>query len=125
MDSTPVICKIEDDEAYATFGIPEAYTMMILFTEFHALTEGWSLLPSPCYKRNAQAWVIHETLTNLTENEDFTTDDRILSLQPRIQEGAARGTEINLRADQVRVIDYWAQAGQTEMVVISVTHGSQ
>jgi hypothetical protein len=31
-----------------------------------------------------------------------------------------RGTEINLRTDQLRVLDYWAQAGQTAMVGVSL-----
>jgi hypothetical protein len=38
----------------------------------------------------------------------------------RIQEDAGRGTEINLRVDQLRVLDYLVQAGQTALVSVSV-----
>jgi hypothetical protein len=101
MDSAPVICKVEYYEGYATFGMPEAYTMKMLFAEFRTLTDGWQLLPSLCYGRDVQGWVIRETLTNWKLDEDPMDDDRILCLPPRIQEGAACGTEINLRSDQL------------------------
>jgi hypothetical protein len=64
-------------------------------------------------------------LTNWKPKEDFTDNDRILCLSPRIQEGAALGTEINLRSDQRRLIDYWAQAWQTAVVGISAVHDNQ
>jgi hypothetical protein len=115
----PVICTIEGEDGYATFGTPEAYAMRMLFVEIHALTDGWRLLPSPCYKRDAHGRVIHETRTQWTAEEDFTANDRILCPPPRIRGGAARVTEINLRADQLPVIDYRDQAGETAMVGVS------
>jgi hypothetical protein len=50
MDSSPNICKIEYEEGYLTFGMPERYTMRMLFSEFGALTPDWRLLPTPSYK---------------------------------------------------------------------------
>jgi hypothetical protein len=44
---------------------------------------------------------------------------------PRIQTGAARGTEISLQEDQLKVLDYWAQAGQTAMVGVSILVDNQ
>jgi hypothetical protein len=52
MDSSPVICKIEYEEGYATFGMPEMYTMRMLSMEFKAIPLCWHLIPSPCYKRD-------------------------------------------------------------------------
>jgi hypothetical protein len=88
------------------------------------LAVGWRLLHSPCCERDAQGWFIHETLTNWTTDEDLTMDDRILCLPPRIQEGAAHGTEIKLHADQLLVLDHLAQAGQTELVGILSFHAN-
>jgi hypothetical protein len=72
-----------------------------------------------------QGSVIDDTLTNWTPEEGLAADDRILSLSLRIQEGAARVTEINLGSDQLRVIDHWVQAGQTALVGIPVVRAGQ
>jgi hypothetical protein len=52
-------------------------------------------------------------------NDDMTTDQEILRLPPSIREEWATGTDINLRSDQLQVLDYWAQAAQTAFVGIS------
>jgi hypothetical protein len=44
----------------------------------------------------------------------------MMLIPPRIQVGAARGTEINLREDQLLLTDYSAQAGQTALVGVSI-----
>jgi hypothetical protein len=44
------------------------------------------------------------------EQNDLTANDSLLLIPQRIQEGAARGTEINLGTDQLHVIDHLAQA---------------
>jgi hypothetical protein len=77
MEGVPVICKIECDNRYATFGMPERYTMRMLYEEFHMLKEGWRLLPVPCYRRDAHGWVIHETLMSDVSNNGQTTNDDI------------------------------------------------
>jgi hypothetical protein len=120
MDSSPNICKVEYEEGYVTYGMPERYTTRMLFGEFSALTPDWRFLPTPCYKRNAQGWIIHETLVTWKEQDDLTGNDSLLLIPQRIQEWAARATEINLRADQLQVIDYLAQEGQTALVGISM-----
>jgi hypothetical protein len=117
----PSVLEIECGDGHATFGMPNAYTMRMLFTKFCALVPGWRLLPTPCYRRNPQGWVIHETLTAWKREEDLSDDDTIVFLSPRTQEGAERGTEINLRSDQLPVLDYWAQAEQSALVGISLT----
>jgi hypothetical protein len=43
-----------------------------------------------------------------------------VDLPDKIQEEAGRGTKIALRADQFRVLDYWAQAHQKAMVGVSL-----
>jgi hypothetical protein len=64
-------------------------------------------------------------LTSWKEEDDHTDRDYILCLPPRIQAGAARSSEIRLRADQLRVIDYWAQAGQEALVGILIFVNNQ
>jgi hypothetical protein len=41
MESGPNVCKIEYEEGYETFGMPDRYTMRMLFAEFSALTPDW------------------------------------------------------------------------------------
>lgn len=112
----PVIVKIAYENGYAVLGTPDAYTMNMLFAEFDVLTPGWRLLPAPCCKRDAQGWVIREILKYWKNEEDFTDNDLSVIRPPRIQEGAARGTEINLKPDPLRRLDHWAQADQAALV---------
>jgi hypothetical protein len=64
--------------------------------------------------------VVHQTVIDWHEIEGLITSDLVLDLPQRYQEDAGRGTEINLRSDQLRVLDYWAQAGQSALVGVSL-----
>jgi hypothetical protein len=92
----------------------------MLYAEFHALTDGWRLMPTPCYKRNPQGCVIHETLVVWELKDDASRNNNMMLIPLRIQAGAARSTEINLRGDQLLLTDYWAQDGQTSLVGASI-----
>jgi hypothetical protein len=60
--------------------------------------------------------VVHQTAAEWhEENLDY-----MLDLPERYQEDAGRGTEINPRSDQLRVLDYWAQGGRTVLVGVSL-----
>jgi hypothetical protein len=61
MESAPNVCKIVYGNGYVMFGMPDRYTMAMLYEEFYALTENWHLMPIPYYKPNPQGWVLHET----------------------------------------------------------------
>jgi hypothetical protein len=60
--------------------------------------------------------VVHQTVSDWRNIEDLVTNTIILDLPERFQEDAGRGTEINLRSDQIRVVDYLAKAGQSALV---------
>jgi hypothetical protein len=51
---------------------------------------------------------------------EAVTNNLLFELLEKYREDAGRGTEINLRTDQLRVRDYWAQAGQTALVGVSL-----
>jgi hypothetical protein len=59
---------------------------------------------------------VHETLLDWTLDQDFTDNNQVSILTVRIQEEAARGTEIRLRENQLMLLDYWAQSQQTAQV---------
>jgi hypothetical protein len=44
----------------------------------------------------------------------------LFDLPEKHQEESGRGTEINLQTDQLRVFDYWAQAGRAALVGVSL-----
>jgi hypothetical protein len=86
-ENMPSMVKIEYENGYAILGMPDRYTMKILFWEFHILTEGWRLLPTPGHRRDVSGYVIHDTLTDWKKEKDLTDSDYILEIPPRIQEG--------------------------------------
>jgi hypothetical protein len=106
MEGMTTIVKTECADGYASVGMPGTHTMRMLVQEFYTLTPDWQLLRSPCYRRDFRARVIHETLSAWTQEGDYSNNDQILFVPARIQEESARGREINLRADQLRVLDY-------------------
>jgi hypothetical protein len=64
---------------------------------------------------SSASWVLHETLAVWDPSDDASMNDIMMLIPPRIQAGAARGTEINLTGDQLLLMDYWAQAGKTAL----------
>jgi hypothetical protein len=73
----------------------------------------------PLLQAEPEGLVIHETLA-VWEPKDDASSNGIMVISPRIQVAAARGMEINLRGDELLLMDYWAQAGQTELVGVSI-----
>jgi hypothetical protein len=82
MDSAPNVCKITYEDWYATFGMPDRYTMAMRYEEFHTLTPGWSLMPTPCCKRDPQGLVLHEILAVWDPSDDASMNNIVL-LIPR------------------------------------------
>jgi hypothetical protein len=78
LERMPTIVKIEYVDGYAVFGMPTTYAIRISIQEFHTLTSGWRLLPTPCRRHDFRGWAIHETLTAWTPKEDFSGNDQIL-----------------------------------------------
>jgi hypothetical protein len=100
--------------------MPDWYTIAMLYEEFHALTPSWSLMPTPCYKRDPHGLVLHETLAVWDQSDDVSMDNNMMLIPPRTQVGAASGTEISLRGNQLLLMDYWAQAGNTALAGVSI-----
>jgi hypothetical protein len=83
----------------------------MLKKEFCALIgDDWKLCPAMVYRRLTDGTIQHHTMN--AYNPEVRTNHMMLSLPERYQEDSRIGTEINLRADQLRVLDSWAQAGQ-------------
>jgi hypothetical protein len=61
---------------------------------FMDLTTAWRTLPLPCVRRDLSVKVIHKTLAQWIEEDDFTDNQDIMILPRPIREEAARGTEI-------------------------------
>jgi hypothetical protein len=64
--------------------------------------------------------ILHRTLSEFNEISEVVTNDLLFELPDKYQEEAERGTEINLRMDQLRILDYWARVGQTALVGVSL-----
>jgi hypothetical protein len=109
--------KLEYGPGYALVGMSDNYSMRMLGQEFCAhMGEDRGLYPSISYRRETDDTVVHQTATDWHEESLYY----MLDLPERYQEDAGRCTEINLRSDQLRVLDYSAQAGQTALVRVSL-----
>jgi hypothetical protein len=108
MGRMPNIVKLEYGSGYALFGMQHRYTIRMRGAEFLALIgeDDWSLYQSASYERQMDGTIVHHAVADWHEIEGLVTNDIILDLPPRIQKEAGRGTEINLRSDQLRVLDH-------------------
>jgi hypothetical protein len=96
-------------------------TITMLKNEFCALIgDDWALYPSLSYLRFRDGTVRHHTTRNLEEVREAQALNIWFELPDKIQTDVGRGTEIILRTDLLRVLDYWAQANQTAMVGVSL-----
>jgi hypothetical protein len=70
LDDMPNTVQIKYENGHALIGMPDRYTTRMLFGEFDVLTDGWRLLPTPSYRRDAAGFVIHDTLTDWKPNNN-------------------------------------------------------
>jgi hypothetical protein len=117
IEEMPVTVKIEYQDGFAVVGIPDRETSRQLAHEFGTLIPDWGMRPWVPVARDYHGRVQHKVVNNW--NPDDPALDVIFGLPPRIQEDNARGTEINLRIDQLDVLEYWAQAGQEASVGVA------
>jgi hypothetical protein len=78
--------------------------------------EDLGLYPSLASDGLTDGTMVHPTISYVEKGPLYT----LLELPEKYQEDAGRGTEINLRMDQLRVVDYWAQAGQTALIGVAL-----
>jgi hypothetical protein len=121
MSDQPNAVQLEYGSRYARIGMGDTYTIRMLKNEFGAVIgDDWSLYPSLSHRRRTDGTILHHTVTDVTEIKGAVEKDLLFDLPERYQEDAGRGTDINLRSDQLRVLDYWAQTGQTALVGVSL-----
>jgi hypothetical protein len=113
LEDQPNKIKLIYGSGYALFGMGDRYTIRMLAGEFLTLigAEDWSICPSVSYERLMDGTIVCQTVTDWREIEGLITNDIMLNLPERYQEDAGRGTDINLRTDQLRVLDYWHRQG--------------
>jgi hypothetical protein len=121
VQSMPNMVQIEYGSGYARVGMGDKYTIAMLKNEFYALIgDEWAVYPSLAYRRLRDETVRHHITTKFDEVKDALALNIGFDLPDKIQTDVGRGTEIGLRADQLRVLDHWAQANQTAMVGASM-----
>jgi hypothetical protein len=126
MESQPNSVKLEYGSGYPLIWMSDRHTTLMLRQEFCALVENdWSVYPSISHRRLTDATVVHRTVTDFHEIEGSVANDLMFDLPERYQEDAGRGTGINLRSDPLRLLDYWAQAGQTALVGVLAAYDNR
>jgi hypothetical protein len=120
IEGQPNMVQLEYGTGHGKIGLSDRCTIRMLKNEFFALIgDDWSIYPSISYSRLTDGSVLHRTVGNFAEVEGAIANDLMFELPGKFQEDGGRGTEINLRTDQLRVLDYWGQAGQTAIVGVS------
>jgi hypothetical protein len=98
--------QIEYESGYARIGMGDTYTITMLKNEFCALIgDDWGICPSLAYRRLLDGTIRHHTTKKFEEVKDALAINIGFDLPPKIQTEVARGTEIVLRTDQLRVLD--------------------
>jgi hypothetical protein len=99
----------------------DKYTITMLKNEFCALIgDDWSIYPSLAYRKLLDGTIRSHTTKVFDEVKDAPALNIGFDLPDKIQTEVGRGTQIVLRADQLRILDYLAQAYQTAMVGVSM-----
>jgi hypothetical protein len=86
--------------------------MRILTRVFGDLMADSHIIPELRTTRNAENPMIFCTLTDLTEDQDFSRDDRAISRPPRILEERRRGTFIRKPRDLKHIPNHEAETGK-------------
>lgn len=121
IQSMPNMVQIEYGDGDARIGMGERYTITMLNNELCAVIgDDWGIYPSLAYRRLLDGTVRHHTTANYDEISGAVEHNIMFELPEKIQEDAGRGTEIVLTTDQLRLSDYWAQAGQTALVGVAL-----
>jgi hypothetical protein len=113
LKAMPVRVKIEYDYGYAKFGMGDRYTLRMLAQEFWALTQNsWELYPGVSVSREIDGTIRRGTTTDAIRFNNSLSSDVMVDPPVRIQEDQGRGTAINSKEDQARLLQYWAWARQ-------------
>jgi hypothetical protein len=121
MEDQPIRVQISYEYGHARVGIGDVYSMMMLATEFWALTQNdWRLYPLESTKRLTDGTIKHETTSDESKFHAGAVYI-ITSLPARIHEEEGRRTDINNPRDQARLLQYWAWAQQDLSVGLAVS----
>jgi hypothetical protein len=111
MTDMPVRVRIEYDYGYTRLGMGEGYTLRMLAQEFWALTHNsWDLHAGVSVAREIDGTIRHGTTNNAASFHNSLSTDFIVEPPAKIQEDQGRGTSINSKEDQARLLQYWAWA---------------
>jgi hypothetical protein len=115
MKDRPNLGQIEYGSGYARVGMGDTYTISMLKNEFCALIgDDWSLYSGLAYRR------LHHSVSDHEEIRGAAESHLMFEFPDKFQEDFGRGTEIANRTDQLRILDYWAQANQSMLVGVSL-----
>jgi hypothetical protein len=97
---------------YMHEGIPNAYTLQMLYDDFMFLTRGtWEIYPAHAYRRTIDGTIVHNCTRDYRTGQLLGSEGAPVKQPVRIIEDRGRGSEIHNSADQGKLLQYWAWAG--------------
>jgi hypothetical protein len=103
---------LEYDLGYMKVGVPNAYTLQMLYDDFTLLTNGtWDIYPAQAYRRTVDGTIVHNCTTDYRTGQLLRASAEITEPPARVIEDRGRGSEINSVTDQGKLLQYlaWAQ----------------
>jgi hypothetical protein len=100
---------IEYEFGYMHEGIPNAYTLQMMYDDFMFLTQNiWEIYPASPYRRTVDGTIVPHCTRDYRTGQLLRSECVPVEQPPRIIEDRGRGSEIHSPADQGRLLQYWA-----------------
>jgi hypothetical protein len=100
---------IEYEFGYMQEGVPNAYTLQMLYDVFMFLTSNtWEIYPANAYRRTIDGTIVHNCTRDYRTGELLRSEGVTAEPPARIIEDRGRGSEIHSPADQGKLLQYWA-----------------
>jgi hypothetical protein len=97
---------LEYELGYMKVGVPNAYTLQMIYDDFTYLNEAWDIYPAQACRRLMDGTIVHNCTTDYRTGQLLRAAAETIDPPVSIIEDRGRGSEINSVADQGKLLQY-------------------